>query len=88
MKILINTDTFPAERQKKICSCITESRTYQGWIEMDIKLAVKQWEKPSRNLGLAIDVQDQDDNYLKAAPFFHLKCIEASPSECFVLSFH
>lgn len=45
-------------------------RNFEGWVEFDVKPALKLWEKGNRNLGLAIDVQDQDMNPLSAATFF------------------
>lgn len=64
--------------RKRLCSSLTVSAKHEGWVEMDIKLAVKQWEKSSKNLGLAIDVQDIEDNYLRAHDFFHpVECSQA-----------
>lgn len=37
---------------------------------MDTLLAVKLWDKPNRNFGIAIDVEDQEDRPLKASDFF------------------
>lgn len=64
------TDSL-TERRKRQCSSLTVSKKYEGWIELDIKLAVKQWEKPNRNMGLAVEVQDVDEEYKKALDFFH-----------------
>jgi hypothetical protein len=64
-----------------MCSSITVSKNYQGWIEMDVKLAVKIWERPARNLGLAIEVQDQDDVLLKSADHFIPHSCEACKCE-------
>ncbi|XP_062549904.1 protein anachronism [Armigeres subalbatus] len=67
------------ERKKRMCSSITITRNFRGWITLDTLLAVKLWDKPYRNLGIAIDVQDQDDNPLPAAQFFQATdCSEAS----------
>lgn len=60
--------------------------SFEGWIEMDIKLALKMWEKPSKNLGLAIEVQDSEDNHLMALSYFHRHDCEAS--ECDVCCFN
>lgn len=69
----------PTERKKRICSSITITRNFRGWITLDTLLAVKLWDKPNRNFGIAIDVQDQDDNALPAARFFQpTDCNEAS----------
>lgn len=54
-----------------MCSSLTTARTYEGWVEMDIKLAVSIWKNSSRNFGLAIEVHDPtDDTQLKASSFF------------------
>uniref|UniRef100_A0A182P5K2 TGFb_propeptide domain-containing protein n=1 Tax=Anopheles epiroticus TaxID=199890 RepID=A0A182P5K2_9DIPT len=72
-------DNTSQERKKSVCSCITITRSYRGWITMDMLLAVKTWDKPNRNLGIAIDVEDQDDRPLRAADFFRpADCSEAS----------
>lgn len=74
----IKTDNAGQER-KKICSCITITRSYRGWITLDTLLAVKAWDKPNRNLLIAIDVEDQDDRPMRAADFFRpADCTEAS----------
>ncbi|XP_063701038.1 uncharacterized protein LOC134831276 isoform X2 [Culicoides brevitarsis] len=65
---------------KKLCSSSTVSRKYEGWVEMDIKMAVKQWEKPNRNLGLSVEVQDHNENTLKSLDFFHpIDCNQPNP---------
>jgi hypothetical protein len=70
------------ERRKRMCSSLTVSRNYEGWIELDVKLALKIWEKPRRNYGLAIDVQDLDDVQLKATEYFHpYNCEQACECE-------
>ncbi|XP_040153962.1 protein anachronism isoform X1 [Anopheles arabiensis] len=67
------------QERKKICSCITITRSYRGWITLDTLLAVKAWDKPNRNLLIAIDVEDQDDRPMRAADFFRpADCTEAS----------
>lgn len=72
-------DNLSMERKKRICSSITITRNFRGWITLDTLLAVKLWDKPNRNFGIAIDVQDQDDNALPAARFFQpTDCSEAS----------
>lgn len=72
-------DNLSTERKKRICSSITITRNFRGWITLDTLLAVKLWDKPNRNFGIAIDVQDQDDNPLPAARFFQATdCSEAS----------
>ncbi|XP_065087930.1 protein anachronism [Ochlerotatus camptorhynchus] len=72
-------DNLSTERKKRICSSITITRNFRGWITLDTLLAVKLWDKPNRNFGIAIDVQDQDDNALPAARFFQpTDCSEAS----------
>lgn len=72
-------DNVSMERKKRICSSITITRNYRGWIALDTLLAVKLWDKPNRNFGIAVDVQDQDDNPLPAARFFQATdCTEAS----------
>ncbi|XP_053689101.1 protein anachronism [Sabethes cyaneus] len=74
-------DNLSSERKKRICSSITITRNFRGWITLDTLLAVKLWDKPNRNFGIAIDVQDQDDNTLPAARFFSpTDCSEASKS--------
>lgn len=74
-----NKDNSSMDRKKRICSSINITRNYRGWITLDTLLAVKQWDKPNRNMGIAIDVQDQDDNPLPAARFFQpADCSEAS----------
>ncbi|XP_055631871.1 protein anachronism [Toxorhynchites rutilus septentrionalis] len=74
-------DNSSTERKKRICSSITITRNFRGWITLDTLLAVKLWDKPNRNFGIAIDVQDQDDNPLPAARFFQsTDCSEASKS--------
>uniref|UniRef100_A0A182WKL6 TGFb_propeptide domain-containing protein n=1 Tax=Anopheles minimus TaxID=112268 RepID=A0A182WKL6_9DIPT len=72
-------DNAPPERKKRICSSTTITQSYRGWITMDTLLAVKLWDKPNRNLGIAIDVEDQEDRPLRAADFFQpADCSEAS----------
>lgn len=72
-------DNLSTERKKRICSSITITRNFRGWIALDTLLAVKLWDKPNRNFGIAIDVQDQDDNPLPAARYFQATdCSEAS----------
>lgn len=72
-------DNVSTERKKRICSSITITRNYRGWIALDTLLAVKLWDKPNRNFGIAVDVQDQDDNPLPAARYFQpTDCSEAS----------
>lgn len=72
-------DNSSSERKKRICSSITTTRNFRGWITLDTLLAVKLWDKPNRNFVIAIDVQDQDDNPLPAAKFFQsTDCSEAS----------
>ncbi|XP_019869914.1 uncharacterized protein LOC109598440 isoform X2 [Aethina tumida] len=39
------------------------------WVELDVKQATKAWKK-GRNLGLAVVVEDQDGNILKADKYF------------------
>ncbi|XP_058834142.1 protein anachronism [Topomyia yanbarensis] len=74
-------DNSSTERKKRICSSITITRNFRGWITLDTLLAVKLWDKPNRNFGIAIDVQDQDDNTLSASRFFQpTDCSEASKS--------
>ncbi|ETN62955.1 hypothetical protein AND_005341 [Anopheles darlingi] len=63
-------DNPSPERKKRICSSITITQSYRGWISMDTLLAVKLWDKPNRNFGIAIDVEDQEDRPLKASDFF------------------
>ncbi|XP_053674490.1 protein anachronism [Anopheles nili] len=72
-------DNAAPERKKRICSSITITQSYRGWISMDTLLAVKLWDKPSRNNGIAIDVEDQEDRPLRAADYFQpADCSEAS----------
>ncbi|XP_055609942.1 protein anachronism [Uranotaenia lowii] len=72
-------DNSSTERKKRICSSITTTRNFRGWITLDTLLAVKLWDKPNRNFGIAIDVHDQDENPLAAARFFQpADCSEAS----------
>ncbi|XP_055690866.1 uncharacterized protein LOC129794214 isoform X6 [Lutzomyia longipalpis] len=59
-----------AERKKRIYSSTMVDKFFVGWVELDVRQAVKLWEKPNKNLGLAIDVHDQDDNLLRASQFF------------------
>ncbi|GAB0089944.1 protein anachronism-like [Sergentomyia squamirostris] len=66
------------ERKKRIYSSTMVDKSFVGWVELDVRQAVKLWEKPSKNLGLAIDVHDQDENPLKASLFFHQHSCEAS----------
>ncbi|XP_039437332.1 protein anachronism [Culex pipiens pallens] len=74
-----NKDNSVMERKKRICSSITVTKNYRGWITLDTLLAVKQWDKPNRNMGIAIDVQDHEDQPLHAATFFQpADCLEAS----------
>ncbi|XP_035786698.1 protein anachronism-like [Anopheles albimanus] len=63
-------DNPSPERKKRICSSITITQSYRGWISMDTLLAVKLWDKPNRNFGIAIDVEDQEDRPLRASDFF------------------
>ncbi|XP_058063054.1 protein anachronism [Anopheles bellator] len=72
-------DNPAPERKKRICSSITITQSYRGWISMDTLLAVKLWDKPNRNFGIAIDIEDQEDRPLKASDFFQPPdCSEAS----------
>uniref|UniRef100_A0A182QF48 TGF-beta propeptide domain-containing protein n=1 Tax=Anopheles farauti TaxID=69004 RepID=A0A182QF48_9DIPT len=72
-------DNASSERKKRICSSTTITQSYRGWISMDTLLAVKLWDKPNRNFGIAIDVEDQEDRPLRAADFFQpADCSEAS----------
>lgn len=83
-------DNSVMERKKRICSSITVTKNYRGWITLDTLLAVKQWDKPNRNMGIAIDVQDHEDQPLHAASFFQpADCLEASKAngECVFLCF-
>lgn len=65
-----------SETRKKLCSSYAVSRKFEGWVEMDIKMAVRQWEK--KNMGLAVEVQDINDNYLRTLDFFHpIDCNQA-----------
>ncbi|XP_055690862.1 uncharacterized protein LOC129794214 isoform X2 [Lutzomyia longipalpis] len=68
-----------AERKKRIYSSTMVDKFFVGWVELDVRQAVKLWEKPNKNLGLAIDVHDQDDNLLRASQFFIQHSCEASP---------
>ncbi|XP_049289404.1 uncharacterized protein LOC125767146 isoform X2 [Anopheles funestus] len=73
-------DNGAPERKKRICSCTTITQSYRGWITMDTLLAVKLWDKPNRNLGIAIDVEDQEDRPMRAADFFQpADCSELHP---------
>lgn len=81
-------DNVSTERKKRICSSITITRNYRGWIALDTLLAVKLWDKPNRNFGIAVDVQDQDDNPLPAARYFQpTDCSEASKANGKCVSF-
>ncbi|XP_058125416.1 protein anachronism [Anopheles ziemanni] len=72
-------DNTSIERKKRVCSCLTIPVSYRGWISMDTLLAVKMWDKPKSNFGIAIDVEDMDDRPLRAADFFQpTDCSEAS----------
>ncbi|XP_055707556.1 uncharacterized protein LOC129804347 isoform X3 [Phlebotomus papatasi] len=66
------------ERKKRMYSSTMVDKSFVGWVELDVRQAVKLWEKPSKNLGLAIDVHDQDGNILKASQFFFQHSCEAS----------
>ncbi|XP_059614489.1 uncharacterized protein LOC132260421 isoform X2 [Phlebotomus argentipes] len=68
-----------AERKKRIYSSTMVDKSFVGWVELDVRQAVKLWEKPNKNLGLAIDVHDQDENSLRASQFFFQHSCEASP---------
>lgn len=72
-------DNTSMERKKRICSSTTITQSYRGWISLDTLLAVKLWDKPKSNFGIAIDVEDLDDRPLRAADFFQPSdCSEAS----------
>lgn len=69
-------------RRKRLCSSLMISKYYRGWIELDVKSAVRYWKRPHsmqsrKHLKLAIDVQDQDEIYLYAETFFHSYSCEA-----------
>lgn len=54
--------------------------SFNGWIEVDVLNTVKAWENPKNNLGLGIDVYDQDENSLNAKSHFSLQSCEAGKS--------
>lgn len=56
-------------------------RNFNGWVEIDALSTLKFWELPRNNLGLAIDIFDEDDNQLDAKDHFHLQNCEAGKSE-------
>lgn len=55
--------------------------SFNGWIEIDALSTLKFWDQAKNNLGLSIEVFDQDDNQLDAKEHFHLQNCEAGKSE-------
>lgn len=44
-------------------------KAYSGWVELNVRSMIGHWLR--RNLGLSVDVHDQDENQLAATQFFH-----------------
>lgn len=63
---------FIADRKKTFNSIMIQ-KAYSGWVELHVRFIIGQWQR--RNLGLSVDVHDQDENQLPASQFFH-------PSNC------
>jgi hypothetical protein len=54
--------------------------TFEGWVEIDALSTVRFWDNTKNNLGLAVDIYDQDENQLNAKEHFHLQNCEAGKS--------
>lgn len=50
-------------------------KAYSGWVELNVRFMIGQWQR--RNLGLSVDVHDQEENQLSASQFFHAPSSEA-----------
>lgn len=55
--------------KRRLCDSIVVKEN-NNWVELNIKPALKAWSKGGRNLGIAVLVDDQDGNILKAEHFF------------------
>lgn len=51
------------------------SKTH-NWIEINANATLKYWDLPRNNLGIGIDVYDEDDNHLEAREHFHMQYCE------------
>lgn len=67
IRALFNIPTL-ADRKKTFNSIMIQ-KAYSGWVELNVRFMIGQWQR--RNLGLSVDVHDQEDNQLAASQFFH-----------------
>lgn len=83
-----NIFLFPEMKSKKrVCTSFTTPKNNNGWIEIDVRQVIRHWEKAYRantssrggqtinDPVLTIDVEDQDQNPLKAGLYFE-------PTDC------
>ncbi|XP_037037788.1 protein anachronism isoform X3 [Bradysia coprophila] len=73
--------------KKRVCTSFTTPKNNNGWIEIDVRQVIRHWEKAYRantssrggqtinDPVLTIDVEDQDQNPLKAGLYFE-------PTDC------
>jgi hypothetical protein len=41
-----------------------------GWIELNVRQAVRQWRSLGKNFGLVVEVENEDGDLLKASEYF------------------
>ncbi|XP_065334980.1 uncharacterized protein LOC135936182 isoform X2 [Cloeon dipterum] len=55
------------------------STTGEGWVDFNVLNAVKDWQNPNNNMGLFVEVEDQEKKKLPAASFFReMNCTAVS----------
>ncbi|XP_037037786.1 protein anachronism isoform X2 [Bradysia coprophila] len=76
--------------KKRVCTSFTTPKNNNGWIEIDVRQVIRHWEKAYRantssrggqtinDPVLTIDVEDQDQNPLKAGLYFEPTDCQAS----------
>lgn len=69
------------EIKKKIIYSEMIRSSYNGWIEINSLSTLKFWDSSKNNLGMGIDLYDQDENQLDAREHFHLQNCEAGKSD-------
>ncbi|CAB3363583.1 Hypothetical predicted protein [Cloeon dipterum] len=55
------------------------STSGEGWVDFNVVNAVKDWQNPNNNMGLFVEVEDQEKKKLPAASFFReMNCTAVS----------
>lgn len=85
--------------KKRVCTSFTTPKNNNGWIEIDVRQVIRHWEKAYRantssrggqtinDPVLTIDVEDQDQNQLKAGLYFEPTDCQACKCAVFRLYF-